>query len=78
MRRVIGQIIDGKMVSGKPEESGNRDHTLHREFVRNEMRERYARDIVQPYKHGQPNPEYIEAFGKQEATKQYGIESEII
>lgn len=77
MKRVIGQIVDGKFVDGKPKETSNREHSLHRQFVRDDMREKYARDIVQPYKHGKPNEEYMEAWGKKETTKQYGIESEI-
>jgi hypothetical protein len=75
MKKLIGQVINNKFVSGKPEKTG--EHQLHREFVRNHMREKYAKDIVQPYKNGQPNPEYIEAFGKDEATKQFGIKGEI-
>lgn len=73
-KKVIGQVRDGKFVDGRPTEVNNREHPLHREFVRNNMREEYAKDVVQPYKHGQPNPEYMEAWGKNEATKQFGIE----
>jgi len=74
VRRIIGQVKDGKFVDGKPSNTGNREHSLHRQFVRDDMREKYAKDIVQPYKHGQPNPEYIEAWGKQEAVKQFNID----
>lgn len=77
MKRMIGQVINGRFIDGKPIEATNREHQLHREFVRNDMRERYAKDIVQPYKNGMPNQEYIEAWGKVEATKTFGIESEI-
>lgn len=76
MKRVIGQIINGKFVDGRPVEAKNREQPLHREFIRNEGREKFARDIVQPYKRGEVNPEYIEAFGKQEASKQFGIRGE--
>jgi len=77
MRRIVGQVINGKFVDGKPTETNNREHTLHREFVRNEMREKYAKDIVQPYKNGKPNEEFIEAYGKVEATNRFGIQGEI-
>ena len=77
MKRTIGQVVNGKFVESKPVEINNREHTGHREFVRNSMRETYARDIVQPYKHGQVNPEYVEAFGKNEATNRFGIQGEI-
>lgn len=70
MRRVIGQVVDGKFVDGKPSETGNREHPRHREFVRLEMRDKYARDIEQRYKNGQVNPAYIEAFGKQNAINE--------
>lgn len=74
MRRIIGQVINGKLVDGKPEKIV--EQPLHREFVRNSMREKYARDIVQPYKNGQPNDEYIEARGKKEAFDYFGIKGE--
>ena len=75
-KRIIGQVINGRFVDGRPSETNNREHTLHREFVRQDMHERYARDIVQPYKNGEVNPEYIEAYGKTEAFNQYGIRGE--
>jgi hypothetical protein len=78
VKRIIGQVVNGKFIDGKPSETNNREHSLHKEFNRLDMRDKYARDIVQPFKGGQPNPEYIEAFGKQEATNQFGIESEIL
>lgn len=74
MRRVIGQVHNGAFIDGKPAETNNREHPLHREFVRNEMREKYGRDIQQQYKNGQVNPEYIEAFGKQNAIKRDLVE----
>lgn len=74
MRRIVGQVKDGVFVNGKPNETGNREHVLHREFVRNEMREKYGRDIQQQYKNGEVNPEYIEAFGKQNAIKRGLVE----
>jgi hypothetical protein len=77
MKKLIGQVVNGKFIDGKPKEINNREHQLHREFVRTDMRERYAKDIVQPYKNGQVNQEYVEAWGKVEATKQFGIESQI-
>lgn len=77
MSHIIGQVVAGKFIESKPTETNNREHPLHREYVRNDMRERYARDIVQPYKRGEVNPEFIEAFGKQEATNRFGIEGEI-
>lgn len=76
MKRIVGQVVNGKFIGGKPSETNNREHPLHREFVRNEMRERYAKDIVQPYKSGEVNPEYIDAFGKTEAFNQFGIRGE--
>lgn len=77
MRRIVGQVVNGKFIDGKPQETNNREHQLQREFVRTEMREKYARDIVQPYVKGQINPEYVEAYGKQEATERFGMQGEI-
>lgn len=73
MRRVIGQVVGGKFTDGKPD-SNNREHKLHREYVRNDARERYGRDIQQQYKNGQVNPEYIEAFGKNNAINRGLVE----
>lgn len=76
MKRILGQVVKGKFVDGRPKEVNNREHPLHRQFVRDRMREDYARDIVQPHKNGQLNQEYIEAWGKEEAAK-HGISQEI-
>lgn len=73
-KRIIGQIVKGKFVKGKPKEINNREHPLHRQFVRDSMREEYARDIEQRYKHGQVNQGYIEAFGKDNAIKEGLVE----
>ncbi len=73
-RRIIGQVRDGVFVDGKPSETGNREHPRHREFVRLEMRDKYARDIEQKYNHGEVNQGYIEAFGKHNAIKQGLVE----
>lgn len=74
MRKIIGQVVNGKLIDGKPEKVS--EQPLHREFVRNSMREKYARDIVQPYKNGKPNQEYIEAYGKKEANDYFGIKGD--
>lgn len=68
--RVLGQVKDGQFVDGKPSETGNREHAGHREFVRLEMREKYARDIEQRFKGGEVNQGYIEAFGKENAVRE--------
>ncbi len=75
MRRIIGQVIDHKFVSGKPSEINNRTRTSHKEYVRLDNRERYARDIEQRYKHGQLNDNYIEAFGRQNAINEGLVEA---
>jgi hypothetical protein len=76
MRKIIGQIVDGEFVPGKPE-SNSREHYLNKEYKRLHMREKYARDVVQPYQGGEVNQEYIEAYGREEAFKQFGIRSVI-
>lgn len=74
-RKIIGQIEGGRFVSGKPTEAVNREHKGHKEFVRLEMRDKYARDIEQRYTHGQVNPAYIEAFGKDNAIREGLVEA---
>ena len=74
MKHIVGQIVKGKFVSGKPSETGNREHTLHKEYVRLDMRERYARDIEQSHKGGEVNQGYVEAFGKENAIREGLVE----
>lgn len=74
MRHIIGQVKDGKLVDGKPTDAKNREHRLHREYIRSDARDRYGRDIQQQYKNGEINPEYIEAFGKQNAINRGLVE----
>lgn len=75
MKRVIGQVINGQFVSGKPSETNNRTRLGHKEYVRLDMRDQYARDIEQRYKHGQVNEGYITAFGKQNAINEGLVEA---
>lgn len=42
----------------------HKEHALHRQYVRDRNREDYAKDIIQPYKSGQVNPDFVEAWGK--------------
>lgn len=72
-RRIIGQVSGGKYQPGKPKEAGNRDHSGLKEFNRLYMHEQFRRDIVQPFKNGQPNPEYMEAWGKKHSRDQFNI-----
>lgn len=73
MRKIIGQVSDGKYKSGKPSEVGNREHKGLKEFNRLYLREEFGRDIVQPFKGGQPNPEFAEAFGKEAAREHFNM-----
>lgn len=77
MKRIIGHVVNGKFLDSRPKEINNREHGMHREYVRNRGREEYARDIIQPYRDGEINPEFIEAYGKQEAIKRGVQPSEI-
>lgn len=72
MRRVIGVVIDGKLVNTKPEK--RTEHPLNKEYNRAYNREQFAQDVVQPWKNGRPNPEYIQAFGKEEASNYFSKE----
>lgn len=73
-RRIVGQVQDGVFTKGKPQETGNREHTGHKEFQRLHFREKYARDIEQRYAHGEVNQGYIEAFGKENAIREGLVE----
>lgn len=75
VKRIIGQVKDGKFVGGRPTESGNREHKGHREYLRLHFRDKYARDIEQRFEHGEVNPRYLEAFGKDQAIKEGLVET---
>lgn len=76
MRRIVGQVVNGKFIKSKPKETNNREHQLHRQHIRDRMREDYSKDIIQPWKNGKPNEEYIEAYGKREAKQYFNIEGD--
>jgi hypothetical protein len=78
MKRIVGQVVNGKFVTSKPKEINNREHSMHRQYVRDRMREEYAKDIVQPWKYGQANEEFIEAWGKNDARKYFNIKEKEI
>lgn len=72
-RRVIGAVVNGQFHQNiDPALRDTREHPLHRQYVRDRMREDYLRDLAQPYVHGQANKEYVEAFGREAALDQYG------
>ena len=71
----IGVVIDGKLVTNDERVTDTREHQLHRQYVKDTLRSEYARDIVQPYKNGQVNQEYIEAWGKEEAINKGLVEN---
>lgn len=73
-RRVIGSIVNGQFQRGEagPSLHDTREHPLHRQYVRDRMREDYQRDLAQPYVHGKANKEYVEAFGREAALEQFG------
>lgn len=59
-RKYLGQIVNGKYVKSGIIDSDikqPKENAHHREYVRNRMREDYARDLVQPN-----TPEFAEAF----------------
>lgn len=60
----IGSVQNGKFVQDEPDHviTQPREHSLHRQFVRDRGREDFGRDLVQKYKHGELNPEWIEAY----------------
>lgn len=74
MRRVIGTVVNGKFVDAKPEK--RTEHSLHKQYQRDYHRDQFAQDIVQPWKGGKPNAEYIQAYGKTHA-KDYFTKDQI-
>lgn len=74
LRRIIGGVVNGQYKKSVSVEIGQ-EHSLHRQYVRDRMHEDYGKDILQPYKNGQVNMEYVEAHGKEEGIK-LGVQGE--
>jgi hypothetical protein len=69
-KRIIGAVVNGHYSENtQGNVTQNNEHPLHRQYVRDRMREDYGKDILQPYKNGQVNMEYVEAHGKEEGIK---------
>lgn len=76
LKRVIGSVVNGQYQKNAPiEVTQPNEHSLHRQYVRDRMLEDYSKDVVQPYKNGQINTEYVEAWGKDEGRK-IGVQDE--
>lgn len=67
----MGYIVNGKYHKGDGEPVLSEDAATYKQWHQGEQRKIHAREIVQPYKNGQPNPDFIAAFP--EESKGYGF-----
>lgn len=76
-----GYIINGKYYpADKNDEQGSRvpavqlDNITYRAYDHDRQREEHRRDLIQPYKNGAPNPEFVEQYP--EEAQNYGFRKE--
>lgn len=68
-----GYILNGKYVKGDVDQSKLIDHeqSTWKEASHDKQRREHRKDLIQPYKDGKPNMEFIEQYP--EEAKQYGF-----
>lgn len=69
----IGFVINGKYYKQEPDLSSMQSlqNSTWKEADHDKQRFDHAADIVQPFKHGKPNQEFIDLYP--EASKDYGF-----
>jgi len=69
----MGYILNGVYHRGEPDMNKLRTgvQSTYKEHEQNRQRKDFAREIVQPYKNGQPNQDFIQAWP--EESKSYGF-----
>lgn len=67
----MGYILDGKYYKDNPDMNKllNKQQSTYKEHERNRQRHDFAKEILQPYKNGQPNKDFIQAYP--EESKEY-------
>lgn len=69
---MIGHIgADGKYVRGKDVSMGHDVSTQYRQWSHDNQRKRMSADVVQPYKNGKPNREFVEVYRGEVADKYF-------
>lgn len=58
----MGAIINGKYFKEDSPKQMDTENVLYKQWSHSDQRKNHARDIVQPWKDGKANPEFIEAF----------------
>ena len=69
----MGYILNGIYYREAPDMKKlvNNQQTTYKLHEQNRQRKDHAREIVQPYKNGKPNPDFIQAWP--EESKDYGF-----
>lgn len=62
--RITGYVLDGVYYRGTPDlPSMTQDvQTTYKDWSHTKQRREHRRDLIQPYKNGKPNPEFIQAY----------------
>lgn len=68
-----GYILDGVYYAGDPplEQMKEPRASTDKQHEHDKQRREHARDLIQPYKGGKPNPEFIQQYPKE--AKEYGF-----
>jgi len=69
----MGYIIDGKYYKGTPDMAklASRQQSTYKQHEQNRQRHDFAKEILQPWKGGKPNEDFIGAYP--EESKDYGF-----
>lgn len=68
----MGQIINGTYYPMKDDSILDGQTIVYKQASHAQQRKDNARNIVQPYRNGKPNPDFLEAFPK-ESKEVYGF-----
>lgn len=74
--RSTGYILNGEYHTGEPPVEGMKDPraSTDKQHDHDRQRREHRRDLIQPYKNGLPNREFIEQYPDE--AKQYGFVKE--
>jgi hypothetical protein len=67
----MGQIINGRYYKEDAPKQLSKDSGTYKGWNHAEQRKNHARELIQPYKNGKPNLDFIAAFP--EESREYGF-----
>ena len=70
--KVTGYVNEyGKYIRGEDKPMPSDVDTQYRSYSHSDQRKRFAKDIIQPYKDGKPNREFVQAYDGELAQRYF-------